>query len=148
MGAEATSPAAGSPGGPDKKIVYAVIAIAVVILAVVLVAKFGYGADVLNPSGGQMSLVHNLSYNIRPSVMPSRAPIQKLCPQGTTGCNGTCVNMSSDRLNCGSCGNYCAYGADFCSGGVCCNPQDKTCIGVVCGAGTACCSGRCVLTGS
>jgi hypothetical protein len=44
-------------GSPQKMIVYAVIAVAIVILAVVLVAKLGYNTDLLNPAGGQMSLV-------------------------------------------------------------------------------------------
>jgi hypothetical protein len=44
-------------GFPHKKIVYVIIAIAVVILAVVLIAKFGYNVDLLNPASGEMSLV-------------------------------------------------------------------------------------------
>jgi hypothetical protein len=51
------APPGPQPGLPQKKIVYAVIAIAFVILAVVLIAKFGYNVDLLNPVSGEMSLV-------------------------------------------------------------------------------------------
>ena len=50
-------PDAGTTSGSPQKIVYVVIAVAIVILAVVLVAKFGFNRDLLNPAGGQMSLV-------------------------------------------------------------------------------------------
>jgi hypothetical protein len=46
-------------GGSGKKIVYAEIAIAVVILAIVLIAKFGYNIDLLNPASGEMSLARS-----------------------------------------------------------------------------------------
>jgi hypothetical protein len=45
------------PGFPQKKIVYAIIALAIMILAVVLIAKFGFNTDLLNPAYGEMSLV-------------------------------------------------------------------------------------------
>jgi hypothetical protein len=138
-------------GGPQKKIVYAIIAVAVVILAVVLIAKFGYNTDVLNPAGGQMSLVQR-----NPSSVKSLPVVQKitpsrfeLCPLGTTGCSGTCVNTSFDARNCGSCGNACNVSTGgFCSQGTCCYPRgDTKCDGVVCWTGLACCDGRCVPTG-
>jgi hypothetical protein len=44
-------------GSPQKKIVYVVLVIAVVILAVVLIAKFGYNVNLLNPASGEMSLI-------------------------------------------------------------------------------------------
>ena len=60
----AKKPGAGTLSGSPEKIVYAVFVIAVVILAVVLVAKFGYNTDLLNPARwADMSLVQrNLSY--------------------------------------------------------------------------------------
>src|SRR6185312_7906182 len=57
------------------------------------------------------------------------------CPPGTIGCNGSCVNNSTDN-NCGSCGNACASGTTCVSG---------TCQ-VVCPAGTTNCSGFCANT--
>jgi hypothetical protein len=44
-------------GIPQQKIVFGIIAIAVVILAIILIAKFGYNIDLLNPASGEMSLV-------------------------------------------------------------------------------------------
>jgi len=41
------------PEGPGKKIPYAIVTIAVVILAAVLTAKFGFGTDLLNPAGAR-----------------------------------------------------------------------------------------------
>jgi hypothetical protein len=44
-------------GYPLKKIVYAIIAIAIMFLAVVFIAKFSFNVDLLNPASGEMSLV-------------------------------------------------------------------------------------------
>ena len=40
-----------------KKIVYAIVAIAIMLLAFVLIAKFSFNVDLLNPVSGEMSLV-------------------------------------------------------------------------------------------
>ena len=145
-------PDAGTISGiPQKKIVYAIVAVAIVILAVVLIAKFGYNTDLLNPAGGQMSLVRqNLSYKVQtPQFQQTTIPRYHLCPAGTTGCNGACLNLSFDNRNCGSCGNACNGSiGGFCSQGSCCYPNaNNYCEGVVCGTGLACCDGRCVPTG-
>jgi hypothetical protein len=148
-------PDAGTISGiPQKKIVYAVIAIAVVILAVVLIAKFGYNSDLLNPAGGQMSLVQrpvstivplntitvvpttrNLSYKVpTPQFQQTTIPRYQLCPAGTTGCSGTCVDLTSDNANCGSCGNACPSGNPCTYGKCCASPvgDPKNCGGVSC----------------
>jgi hypothetical protein len=44
-------------GFPQKKIIYAIIAIAIAILAVVLIAKFSFNVDLFNPAYGEMGLV-------------------------------------------------------------------------------------------
>ena len=91
-------------GDSQKKIVYAVIAVAVVILAVVLVAKFGFGADLLNPAGGQMSLIQRQPVMAKATInMTSISP----CQADQTGCSGRCVNIQTDWHNCGKCGNIC-----------------------------------------
>jgi len=134
------------PGGPDKKIVYAVIAVVVVILAIVLIAKFGYNTDLLNPAGGQMSLVHNslatnyqtgitrlptTGYAVIRTTIPGRNAV---CLNGQIGCSGTCVNVNTDNQNCGSCGNACAAGAT-CTAGQC-----------ICPSGQSQCGGNCINT--
>jgi hypothetical protein len=143
-------PDAGTIGGPQKKIVYAVIAIVVVILAVVLIAKFSFNTDVLNPTSGQMSLVRPVITHIQIVTIPtvtitSKAQV-KLCATGLTGCSGTCVDLSMDDRNCGSCGKSCDISkGDFCIGSSCYDPcSDNTCLGVVCGQGTACYQGHCI----
>jgi hypothetical protein len=143
---EEKKPSGGAGSGDSqKKVMYAVIAVAVVILAVVLVAKFGFGTDLLNPEGGQMSLVQNRSMMVTtPLVQRVITPIPKLCPAGTTGCSGTCVDLNVDAGNCGSCGNACASGG-FCNKANCYYPgTGPTCQGVICDPTTACCAGRCV----
>jgi hypothetical protein len=141
------------PGFPQKKIVYAVLAVAIVILSVVLIAKFGYNTDMLNPSGGQMSLAQrNLSYKVTPLVQRVITPFPRLSPcavNQSTDCNGACRYLMTDNKNCGTCGNSCSRinscktGNCSCSNGNC--VSDNNCEGVVCQDGeTVCCNGRCV----
>jgi hypothetical protein len=131
---------AGSPaGGPDKRIVYAVMGIAVVILAAVLIAKAGYNTDLLDPSGGQMSLVRNSLVTVRPTASYAviRTTIPKrgdICMNGRIGCNGTCVDATTDNNNCGTCGTVCPAGTT-CTGGQC-----------QCLSGQTLCGGKCVNT--
>jgi hypothetical protein len=54
------------------------------------------------------------------------------CPPGTTECNGRCVDLASDPLNCGSCGKRCQLNAT-CTGGVC------TCVQSGCAISPATC---------
>jgi hypothetical protein len=128
------------PGFPQKKILYAVLAIAVVILAVVLIAKFGYNTDLLNPAGGQMSLVQHPATLVRPDVTTSgQQPRLEITPafqrvitdiprvspcavNQSDDCNGACVYLQTDPNNCGSCGKACpayAHADKVCSGGQC-----------------------------
>jgi hypothetical protein len=148
MGAEEIKPGA---GGPDKKIVYAIIAVVVVILAVVLVAKFGFGADLLNPAGGQMNLVQrNMSYKVTPEFQKVITPIPRLCKANQIGCNGVCVCPLADTQNCGACGLSCGgrqcgtHPCNLCSNGQCIYDPKGLCEGVVCSAGLSCSQGRCV----
>jgi hypothetical protein len=133
-------------GGPQKKIVYAVSAVAVVILVVVLVAKFGYNTDLLNPAGGQMSLVHRLPTLAYPnsSIRPITTGIVRvpICAINQSDCNGACVYLMTDSGNCGTCGSSCSGGFS-CKNGNCISDP---CYGVVCSAGNSCCDGRCVNT--
>jgi hypothetical protein len=71
------------PGFPQKKIVYVVLVITVVILAMVLIAKFGYNVDLLNPASGEMSLVGHQANAI--SREPSYSDLNN---------NGGAVNIS------------------------------------------------------
>ena len=89
MGDENKKPDAPSEpqsGFPQKKIVYAVLVVAVVILAVVLIAKFGYNTDLLNPAGGQMSLVQRQTSAVRQQPLFAALQVQSQpFPQGADG---------------------------------------------------------------
>jgi hypothetical protein len=74
-------------GFPQKKILYAIIAIAFVILAVVLIAKFSFNVDLLNPASGEMSLVQREAIGIQvaniTTVVTTTVPISQTKPVGT-----------------------------------------------------------------
>ena len=95
-------------GGPDKKIVYAVIAVAVVILAVVLVARFDFNADMINPSSGKTAVasfarptaVQTIIQN--PVVKPTLSIRPQVFCSGTlTACTNGCTDTMIDLDNCG-----------------------------------------------
>lgn len=45
------------------------------------------------------------------------------CPAGQTDCDGSCVNISSDRRNCGRCRGICYGDGSICCNGVCSNER-------------------------
>jgi endo-1,4-beta-D-glucanase Y len=49
-------------------------------------------------------------------------------PQCASKCNNVCTDLTSNVLNCGTCGNVCPTDKAFCSSGVC----SSTCSGTVC----------------
>lgn len=64
-----------------------------------------------------------------------------VCPNGNGYCNGNCVNLQTDRNNCGACGNVCTEGGNpTCFGGVC-HPCPQGYF--VCCGGTVCATGGC-----
>ena len=50
------------------------------------------------------------------------------CPSGWRRCNGSCLNVQNDRLNCGSCGRQCSAN-QTCSAGHCCPKGKNWCNG-------------------
>ncbi len=75
------------------------------------------------------------------------------CPAGTVRCGMNCVDLSTDRLNCGTCGNYCydneLSGGTTCCSGSCTNLQadENNCgtCGNACGENQRCIGGMCTL---
>lgn len=51
-------------------------------------------------------------------ICTSGAPAGCNCGQGQTCCNDACVNLQTDRNNCGTCGSTCGAGAS-CQSGSC-----------------------------
>lgn len=100
-------------GLPKMSAMHVVIAIAVIVLAVIFIAKFGFGMDLISPSSGEMAIAKP-----RPVVTPAqtiskdlarpdRTLIQTLPPTVVTTAPG-CGDTTSDPKNCGACGNDCA----------------------------------------
>lgn len=71
------------------------------------------------------------------------------CPTGKTLCNSTCVDTTSDALNCGSCGYICDNGG-FCSNSKCvCTVEYDFCgLGGILAQNCSCCSNICSGPGS
>lgn len=75
------------------------------------------------------------------------------CPTGTTDCNSTCVDLSSDSSNCGACGSSCVAGNECntatCYQGACYHNSNPAAQGAPCNCGTGTCdvNGNCVATG-
>ena len=69
-----------------------------------------------------------------------QCPTTDVCVMGSGG-TFQCVNLSTDKNNCGEVGNVCP-GEEICSGGECvCGST-----GAACGEGTTCCCGSCIST--
>lgn len=62
------------------------------------------------------------------------APMEVAPPCDATTCGGECVDLNTDRKNCGACGKACV-GDETCAAGAC---------SLVCASGTFGCSGKCV----
>jgi hypothetical protein len=98
-------------GFPKISAMHVVIAIAVIVLAVIFIAKFGFGTDVLSPASSEMAIVkrpvvtpaQTLSKDL---VRPERSLPPTLPPTAETT-PGTCSDITSDPKNCGACGNDC-----------------------------------------
>ena len=66
----------------------------------------------------------------------AKQPDAAACLTGSTQCGATCVELASDQLNCGACGNVCGAG-DRCTTGTC------TPIPFACPTGLTTCGGTC-----
>jgi hypothetical protein len=63
------------------------------------------------------------------------------CSEGETCCNDMCVDTSTDRLNCGACGNKCALCED-CEQGNCVSTGTPCGTTDCCSEGETCCQGQ------
>jgi hypothetical protein len=116
-------------GSPQKKMVSAVIAVAVVILAVVLIAKFSYNLDLLDPSSGAMSIaprqtISTVNHSDDRAIVKPAVSFRPMvtCPGTQVLCGGSCTDTGSDLQNCGACGKVCSDNPNMngtCSGGTC-----------------------------
>src|SRR5437667_11368751 len=69
-----------------------------------------------------------------PDLATAAAPdLAVQCPEGQVSCDGQCVNLGTDRFNCGGCGKVCAKAA------TCVNAQCVECM-----QGLTNCNDKCV----
>ena len=57
--------------------------------------------------------------------MTTMAPMKETCANATVTCGNTCVDLTSNTLHCGTCGNQCAVD-QICNSGVCQLAQNTT----------------------
>lgn len=64
----------------------------------------------------------------------ANSEIALACPEGQTRCDGACVNLRTDVVNCGQCGVTCAseLGAGSCINGICGCPEGSTRCNDIC----------------
>jgi len=105
-------------GLPQISAMHVVIAAAVVILAVIFIAKFGFGMDLISPSSGEMAIAKPRPVTPVPTVIQNdiavrpgisiRPELLPTCAAPTTMCGDTCVDTATDPNNCGYCGRVCS----------------------------------------
>jgi len=61
-----------------------------------------------------------------PQVDAGQPPAPDVCPPGFTDCNGVCVDLLTDDLNCGRCGVAC-FPTERCLFGQCCGVDEVLC---------------------
>jgi hypothetical protein len=118
-------------GLPQISAMHVIIAVAVIVLAVIFIAKFGFGTDLISPSSGEMAIAKQRLVTPVPTLVQDPAVKQSLtirpervptCAAPTTLCGNTCTNRMTDPDNCGICGKVCpAY-----------NFTDRKCLYAIC----------------
>jgi hypothetical protein len=117
-------------GLPQISAMHVVIAIAVIILAVIFIAKFGFGMDLISPSSGEMAILKKPVTPVQqvvqtPAVGPTFTIRPPECGRLQTRCGNYCAETYHDVDNCGVCGTVCPeYNATErkCVNGKCSNP--------------------------
>jgi hypothetical protein len=94
-------PAPDNPSGfSRKKIVYGIIFLAVFVLAVVLVAKFGFNVDLLNPSSAEMA-VKRFTHEDNGIIIVGGRPVYQNTGGNSSGDNAIIIigGKPGDNLN-------------------------------------------------
>ena len=100
--------------------------------------------------GTVMASIPGVSLAAPPAHRRECGAKNRACGRKKTRCPGSkkCVDLRSERSNCGACGNVCDSPEDLCCNGVCTNVvfERRHCgaCGNVCAEGEDCCGGRCV----
>lgn len=99
-------------GFSQVSVMHVVIAVAVIVLAVIFIAKFGFGMDLISPSSGEMAIVKKPITPVQtrvqgPDVKPTFTIRVPTCSPSETPCEGRCTDTLNDPQNCGGCGTVC-----------------------------------------
>lgn len=97
---------------------HVVIAVAVIVLAVIFIAKFGFGTDLLSPSSGEMAIVKRPVVTAVPTIAQKDIAVRPElslrpetlvpCDAPKRTCGDSCVDIYTDPNNCGACGRACS----------------------------------------
>jgi hypothetical protein len=103
-------------GLPQISAMHVIIAVAVIVLAVIFIAKFGFNMDLISPSSGEMAIVKRpvtavptliQKEVVRPTLSLRPEPVPT-CSVPTTMCGDSCSDTATDPNNCGYCGRVCS----------------------------------------
>ena len=129
MGEEEKRPDSGTaaPGISGKTILYAVVAVAVVVLAITVAVRMDLVTNLPVPASGSASIARPVAAamnTISPAIARTTVPIppELRCPGGLSRCGGGCIDTRTDPANCGACGKACpSYqnANSTCTGGTC-----------------------------
>jgi hypothetical protein len=109
-------------GLPKISAIHVIIAVVVIVLAVIFIAKFGFNMDLISPSSGEMAIVKRPVTPVQTLVQnPAVKPVSSIrpdlrtipvtaipCSAPQSLCGDSCVDSASDPGNCGACGNACS----------------------------------------
>lgn len=86
---------------------------------------------------GDSEMTPRLRFSSVPTALHAQSIVA--CGNGITNCNGVCVNLQSDEMNCGVCSNQCNTGAgELCLDGTCSTDPDADMDGFTVVAGGDC----------
>jgi len=120
-------PGTAASGISGKTILYAVVAVVIVILAITVAVRMDLITNLPVPESGSASIARPVAAavnTIGPAFVRTTVPIppELRCPGGLSRCGGGCIDTRTDPANCGACGKVCpSYpnATSTCTGGTC-----------------------------
>jgi hypothetical protein len=104
----------------------------------------GGGSSIATGSGATVGTGSSTSVATSAQSSSSGGDCSPECEFGLACCDGACVNVANDILNCGACGTVCGGEHPFCNGSTC---VQAPCEGGACDLYTFCCGSLCCTDG-